>query len=334
MVSIWVEPGFSESIWCRQILQGLTSELKKRREPYTMQEDGDPVIVIGSSAEWLSAQVAECNRAGQVPVLLCNSQRKISGGRYHCVCSDIAGSMRLLTAAMVRRWGPRLALYGVNPQSVGDRSRREAFSLECGGPCLENNGSLEACFREFLPLLDQVDGVICANGFAAVSLYRRLLALGRSVPMISCGQTQLCRRYGEAIPSVDENYGAFGKTALGILDLVRKDPQISELTVTVRWAGEQLPGSLPPVIPPAATDRFYRDGELQQMQKVEDLLNSCDETDRQLLPMLLAGQSYALMAQACYLTEGAVKYRIKNMRLICDCADRESLEAVLRSWLP
>ena len=115
---------------------------------------------------------------------------------------------------------------------------------------------------------------------------------------------------------------------------MRKDPQISELTVTVRWAGEQLPHSLPPVIPPAATDLFYRDGELQQMQKVEDLLSSCDETDRQLLPMLLAGQSYALMAQACYLTEGAVKYRIKNMRLICDCPDRESLEAVLRTWLP
>ena len=338
MHAILVEPGFADSIWCRQILQGLTAELKKRREVYALDPptpEGS-VFVIGSSSEWLGAQVSRCNACGSIPVLLCSSLRKISGGRYHCVCPDIDGSMRQLTAAFTARYGSRLALYGVNPHSVGDRSRREAFLQACpGGLCLENRGSLAQCFREFLPFLSQTDGVICANGFAAVSLYRRLQTLNKTIPMISCAQTLLCHRYRHAIPAVDMNYPSFGKTALALWDLARKQPHISELTVTVRWEAEDLPGDhLPAVVSPVSADRFYEDKELQQMLKIENLLSACDDTDELLLSMLLRGESYAAMAERCYLTEGAVKYRIKNMRILCDAPDREGLETFLRAFIP
>ena len=338
MHSILVEPGFARSIWCKQLLQGLVSELKKRREGYALDPEvlSGSVFVIGSSAEFLSTQVARCNGSGCVPVLLCSSVRKIAGGRYHCVCPDIGGSMGQLTDALTKRWGDRLVLYGVNPSSVGDRSRREAFEQACGhGRCLENRGSLAACFDAFLPLLETTDAVLCANGFAAVSLYRRLAALGKHLPIISCAQTLLCSRYGDAITSVDMNYPTFGKTALAVADLARKQAQISELTVTVRWRVAGFSdAALPSVVSPAPADRFYEDGELQQMLKVEDLLSACDETDTRLLSMLLEGKSYAAMANACFLTEGAVKYRVKNMRALCGCPDRESLETLLRACLP
>lgn len=338
MHSILVEPGFADSIWCKQILQGLTGELKKRRESYAVDPEtlSDCVFVIGSSAEFLSAQVSRCNGRGIVPVLLCSSVRKISGGRYHCVCPDIGGSMGQLTAALTKRWGQRLVLYGVNPNSVGDRSRREAFEQACpGGRCMENRGSPEECFAAFLPCLEETDAVLCANGFAAVSLYRRLREMGRQKPIISCAQTLLCHRYGNAITSVEMNYPVFGKTALAVADLARKQAHISELTVTVRWSVEGLSDDgLPAVVAPVQVDRFYEDEELRQMLKVEDLLSACDSTDTRLLSMLLEGKSYGAMAAACFLTEGAVKYRIKNMRALCDCPDRESLEALLRTYLP
>ena len=177
MHSILVEPGFGNSVWCKQLLSGLTAELKKRRESFSVdpRDLSESVFVIGSSAEWLSAMVARCNACGCVPILLCSSLRKIAGGRYHCVCPDIGGSMGQLTTALTARWGGRLVLYGVNPNSVGDRSRREAFLQVCPqGHCIENRGSLADCFDAFLPLLEQADAVLCANGFAAVSLHRRL----------------------------------------------------------------------------------------------------------------------------------------------------------------
>ena len=335
MHSILIEAGFGNSVWCKQLLSGLTAELKKRRESFSVdpRDLSESVFVIGSSAEWLSAMVGRCNACGCVPILLCSSLRKIAGGRYHCVCPDISGSMRQLVAALTQRWGGRLVLYGVNPHSVGDRSRREAFLQACPqGLCLENQGSLAECFDKFMPLLEETDAVLCANGFAAVSLLRRL---HKEIPIISCAQTLLCSRYSDRITSVDMNYPTFGKTALAVFDLVRKQSQVSELTVTVRWSVEGLPtDELPAVVAPVPADRFYADGELQQMLKVENLLTACDGTDELLLPMLMEKQSYSAMAQACFLTEGAVKYRVKNMRTLCDCPDRDSLEALLRAYLP
>ena len=154
--------------------------------------------------------------------------------------------------------------------------------------------------------------------------------------VISCAQSLLTRYSGDRITSVDMNFGSFGKTAMGLADMVKKQPHIWQLTATVKWSVEDVALQLPAIrkeIPEQRQDSFYRDTELQQMMKVENLLTACDETDEILLSMLLEGQSYGAMAEVCFLTEGAVKYRVKNMRTLCDCPDRESLENLLRLYI-
>ena len=178
MYRLMLEPAYAESVWCKQIVQGLIGELKKRREDHALEgtpATGDTVFIIGSQPHWLSGALCRCNELGIVPILLCNSQRKLPGGRYHCVCSDISGSMRQLTAGLKQRHGNRLALYGINPDSVGDHSRQAAFCLECAdGQLFINEGSLARCYERFIARQEAFDAVICTNGFAAISLYRRL----------------------------------------------------------------------------------------------------------------------------------------------------------------
>lgn len=341
MYRLILEPLYAESVWCRQIVQGLTAELKKRREEFTIGQNarvGDTAFIIGTQPDWLSGALCACNGLGIVPILLCNSQRKLPGGRYHCVCSDISGSMRQLTAGLKQRHGSALALYGINPDSVGDRSRQAAFSLECPDPdCLfVNEGSLSDCYRQFMARQNAFDAVICTNGFAAISLYRRLRKDGLPIPpIISCAQTLLSQYYEGPITSVDMNYGSFGKTALAISDVARKQPQLSELTATVQWSlPEPLQVPLPPVsTAPATAGHFYQDGELQEMLTVENLLGACDETDFLILSMLLSDSNYAQIAQACYLTEGAVKYRVRKMRQLCGREEKESLVQLLKHYL-
>lgn len=341
MYRLLLEPVYAESVWCRQIVQGLSSELKKRREEFTvgqMPVQGDTVFIIGTQPDWLSRTLLCCNSTGIVPILLCNSQRKLPGGRYHCVCSDIFGSMRQLTAGLKQHYGSALALYGINPDSVGDRSRQAAFALECPDPmCLfVNEGSLADCFSHFRSRQTVFDAVICTNDFAAISLYRRMKSSGLSIPpIISCAQSLLSGYYDGLITSVDMNYGQFGKTALSIADLARKQSQISELTATVQWSlPDRLQVPLPSTAPtPAAAAAFYQDEELQEMLAVENLLSACDEVDHIILRMLLSDNSYSQIAQACYLTEGAVKYRVRKMRQLCHTEEKEALVALLRNFL-
>ena len=340
MYRLILEPVYADSVWCKQIVHGLTAELKKRREDFSLEQSptvGDTVFIIGTQPDWLSNALCRCNRLGITPILLCNSQRKLPGGRYHCVCSDISGSMRQLTAGLKQRWGNRLALYGINPDSVGDRSRQAAFCLECAdGQLFINEGSLSHCYAQFLQQQPFFDAVICTNGFAAISLYRRLRQEGRPIPpIISCAQTLLSRYYEEAITSVDMNYDQFGKTALAIADLAKKQPQLSELTATVQWSlPQQLQAPLPPISPlPAPAVDFYHDAELQEMLRLEDMLNCCDEVDLSILSMLLQDCNYGQIAQVCYLTEGAVKYRVRKIRQLCGVEEKEALTALLKNYL-
>lgn len=343
-----LEKGYADSAWCRALEQSLVTELRKRREEYvTVFEpdevtQGDTVFVIGSVFGWLGETVRRCNGAGVVPILLCTSPKHIPGGRYHCVCSDIAGSMGMLTASVRENYGSRLALYGINPGSVGDRAKLDAYLQENPQPetVFENSTSLAECYGHFAPVAGQFDAVLCANGFAAVSLVKRLQADAPEIldrlRVISCAQSLLTRYSGDRITSVDMNFGSFGKTAMGLADMVKKQPHIWQLTATVKWSVEDVALQLPAIrkeIPEQRQDSFYRDTELQQMMKVENLLTACDETDEILLSMLLEGQSYGAMAEVCFLTEGAVKYRVKNMRTLCDCPDRESLENLLRLYI-
>ena len=132
------------------------------------------------------------------------------------------------------------------------------------------------------------------------------------------------------------NFAAFGKTALGLADMMKKQAHIWQLTATVKWSVEDMALQLPAIpeeIPGQRQDFFYRDTELQQMMRVENLLGACDDSDMTILNMLLQDKSYAAMAETCYLTEGAVKYRIKNMRTLCDVPGKEALMELLRQYL-
>ena len=336
-----LEPGYADSLWCKQLVHGLCGELKKRREDYAMRSatEGvtgtDAVFVIGSIFSWLRKTVLACNAAGCVPVVLSNCKR-IEGARYHSVLSDIAGSMTRLTAALKRACGDRIALYGINPESVGDRARAEAFLQVHPGDVFENSVSLADCYDRFAPHVKDFDAVVCANGFAAVSLVKRLGTDDlKRLRIISCAQSLLARYCREHIVSVDMNLGSFGKVALGIADLARKQPLVSELSAAVKWSVEGLElESLPSADATAVeTGLFYSDRELQRMLRLENLLGSCDDTDMTILSLLLAGKSTAHMADACFLTEGAVKYRIKNMRRLCGAEDRNRLVALLREYM-
>jgi len=68
--------------------------------------------------------------------------------------------------------------------------------------------------------------------------------------------------------------------------------------------------------------------------KLENLLNICDNIDRYILQQMLIDKSFDTIAQACYLTEGAVKYRVRKMRILCGCEDRQQLMTLLREYIP
>ena len=95
----------------------------------------------------------------------------------------------------------------------------------------------------------------------------------------------------------------------------------------------QLPEPLCLACDPAGV-AFYADDEMHAMLTIEQVLNTCIDTDRKILTDFLNGLSVEETAERCFLTEGGVKYRIKRILSECGVSDRAALIKLLGEFLP
>lgn len=358
------EETYAKSIWGKQILSGLTGELKKKRLNYIQSfkiedslmdntasartEDivspssGDTVYLIGTNHGWLNYAIHCCNSHQIIPIVLCNQSGRAVNGQYHCVCADTYGLMKQIYDDFSRAVKTKIALYGVNPASISDVSRMECFLelLPDAGAVFRNNGSLEECFRSFLPHVREYDAVICVNSYAAISLVRKLEAVYPEVlgtlSIVSYAETHLSSHYNKWISFIDLNLDQYGKAALAIAEIAQDSSCLSSITITIAGKFYCTPQEHPESEPSGESenaDLFYADSELIRMSRVEHLLNECSDLDRQLLDLVMKNVTYNEIADTCYLSERAVKYHIKKYMEICNVKTKPELLELLREYL-
>ena len=125
MVLILVEPSYSRSVWCLNLLDGLTSEFKQKRVPFRQiasldEADADDryIYLIGSDNAWVRAALTACNRLGVYPILLCNQAYHTFDADYSTVCSDVINSMRRLVELLRARGHGRIPGRAAVPRCV------------------------------------------------------------------------------------------------------------------------------------------------------------------------------------------------------------------------
>ena len=360
MILIFEDPNYAKSVWCQSLVRGLVSELKLKRAAFrfvssaqelsSQANEGDFVYIIGSGSGWITASLALAERAGAYPILLSNQTRDQLSINCSMVCSDTVGSMKYVIDQLRRLGKQRVAMYGVNPRSVGDASRKSSFLLAAHAPDSDiflNDGSLENCFQSFFEQSRSYDAVICANDFAAISLVRKLSERAPEeltrLSIIGCAETRLTKFYEQHIVSIRVNFDEYGKAAVTLLDMLRKNPFLSNIVMSIRWdisALHELPKPAPAQSAAAAThfpqaaDAFYTDQELTEMLCMEQLLSECDELDNKILRLALAGQAYEDIAEHCFVNVSTVKYRMRKMIGICQTENRAELLRLVEKYLP
>lgn len=339
-VRIICEKAYASSIWCEQLVSGIVSELKRKRQQYIKScetddiENNSVIYLIGANYHWLSHTIQECNLKGIVPIVLCNQDNRMIRGRYHCVCADIYGSMKQLCDHFLQMQKTRIALYGVNPSSVSDQSRMECF-LEVTADkdsIFENNGNLEECYQNFLPCIHSYEVVICVNSYAAISLVNKLKVsapdiLGR-IHIVSCTKTILSAWYSQWISFIELHLENFGKAAIAISELAESTPNIAAVTITIEGDLSEVTQKMNADAfknPYDYKDLFYEDSEWMDLSKIEHMLHDCSELDRQILALLLRGATYSQIAEECYVAEGTIKYHIKKYMEACQVKTKQEL---------
>lgn len=343
------EAAHADSIWCKQLLSGLIKEFKKRRWNYEEIQDvkeigyGEQLYVIGVGNQWMKNVVGHCNGLDCVPVILSNQAVRNVSGKYHCVCADIFGVMEKLSESCQEAGRERVALYGISNASVSDEEQMKEFSelIQDASDIYRNHGNLETCFRKFLPYADRYDVVVCVNGYAAVSLVKKLEAANKELleklVIISCEEIMLSARYSKWISRIDLKLESFGNTAIAVMEMAAGRCDIASVSVAIEGDVCEIPAKMQEEdawLEDYDESLLFADPEVVCMARIEQLLQESDETDNRIIEMLLANAKYNEIAESCFMTEGNVKYRVKKYMSICKVKTKRELLDLLQEYLP
>ena len=344
-IKIYCEEAYVETIWCKELLGGLMKELKKRRLAFEESNDIEMVsedtwaFVLGMNRKWIQTGIESCNEKGVVPIVLSNQVLDHLKGQYHLVCPNVHKMAKDLKEALSLAGRKNLALYGSNQKNDLDKNRTEIFAelISKVEDIYPNNGSLEKCFRNFLPKAAVYDGVICINGYGALSLVKKLEKenpqLLERLVILTFEEVLKHSKYNQWISYMEMNLENYGTTALQLLDMISQKEDISSMTVMMKC-------KLCDILPKQEMSEMMdgaesetEDPEILQMAKVEQLLRDADDMDHHIIAMLLDHATYTEIADSCYMTEGNVKYRVKKYLSVSGCNTKKELIELLKEYL-
>ncbi len=345
MNMILCEKAYFDSSWCKQILQGLKNELKKKRIEYKVVFDfeeispDDTYFIIGADYKWMSDSVKKANYYKITPITIFNQLNHIITGKYHSVSSDIDDSILALVNWLKNKNKNNICLYGVNPESISDISRKQSYAnILKMGKIFYNNGSLEKCFESFAESYDSFDAVICTNDFAAISLVKNLIKYNfdmlKNMEIISCSQSSISAYFTEYIKSININLTSLGTNAYQVWRATQRGENISEISLTVKWSMEFEDENITKLSETenTATNIFYEDDELNNLMNLDLLVDSFDELDKNIIKLLVDNHTYSDIAESCYTTERNVKYRVKQYLKICKVKNKKELIEFLNEY--
>ena len=351
------EPEYKTSNWYRDIMEGLINEKRQKRFALTILDSidelkhytitgEDVIFIIGTNSEWLAKiiQICEAFFHNRV-VVLGNHENRLCKGKYSIVTADIARDIQILYNYLVSYGKTRIAMYGINPDSTSDAFRKESF-LSCGASEADlfyNAGSLSRCFEDFLKRIDDYDAVICVNDYAAISLVKYLKDK-KKLYITSCGGGSLLSHFfSPCITHTWVDYLSFGKAGLDLCRILQKNSNVNSVNIylsssfTIGETTDSLPlveESVPEInAVHKDNDTFYSDTEIDEMLRVETLLNSCDKDDFLILERILNNATYAQIAEELYMSTNGVKYKLKNMFTLCHVTSKTEFIELLNKYL-
>ncbi len=356
-VYIAMQPEAENSYWAANISEDIRRAAKDAQlETVTVDLSGELpdiggrcVLVAGNDTDWLDAALGRLAECGALPIVVNACMLPIQRYRYSGVVFGLEEMLERCLELISLDGRRKTALLGVNPSSVTDRVKADAFSCAaypCEREIIWSPGRLDECVADFTAKLPSsgFDAVICANDTVAICLLRLLSSVGGTLPESLCivgmgnsfvgaslGLTSIMfdyRKMGEMSVKLYGDLLRYGASCRITMSLpcelvVRKTAAFAENTAPFCDNAE--------VVRPKR--RYFDGGEVQNIIKVETVMQSVDPHDREILFGIARGENCDVIAEKLFFSDRAVRYRLSNIVRRFGFRDRKELEDALRRAL-
>ena len=355
-IPVIVEPAFRPSSWCRQTLDGMYAEAKRKKYSLHLLDcqgslsgalsnihSSRIAIVVGTSITFVPDVLRQLESLG-IQALLVNYDNSSLSASHSVVRMDYVNAMQRLLGYFSSLGRSRIALLGINANSSADMLKERYFLATQSDPdpqrhIFRNNGSIHDCICSFLPYAHQYSALLCANDLVAVAALSRLreakLRVSDDLMLASFGESILAQKVSPAITTVTLNHEELGRQAVMLFAyLYRQSTHISatvrvESRICVRGSTAGLP-FMPNIPSPAihettASIDFYKDPEICNLLAIEDFCLTLDHLDQSILCQLAGGETLEIIAERCHTSLSTIGYRLRGMQSRCGVSSRQEL---------
>lgn len=357
LLYVLLQPEPQNSYWADQIRSGIREAAREGRDSIVnlslsarMPElEGRCVLVVGNQIQWLEAAVAQLLEREALPVVV--NAALLPVGQFRCSgvlfeLEEILGRCIELLAASGRR---RTALVGVSTGSLTDHLKAEAFQRAaigfCEGDVFWAPGRLDECVARFVEGLEQTDydAAICANDTVAISLLHQMEERGYALPgrlyVIGMGNSYVGAGLRIGLTSVMFDYHEMGMTAVRLCHSLCQSRTACHMTVSLPCrlvVRDSAPLTAAPEHRAARMSgeweqpTYFGGGDVQNIIRVESILQAGDPIDREILFGLVRGESCERLSERLYISARAVRYRLTRLIRQYGFSSRVELEAALK----
>lgn len=360
-----VEPTFAGTHWCNQCIQGIRKEVSRNKGTLIEVPVGDQaalervltqarplLILVGSLVNWMTETVQRLSHTG-IHCIMMTAPPPDGSISVSTISMDYNQGICDLFRYLTQMNRGRVALFGIHPNSINDLTKQQTYCeyvFRHGGNAegiFHNDGDLrEACDR-FYRRIREFDAVICSNDIIAIQLQdylkRHNIRIPEEMYLVSIGETRLSQLVHPRITTASLNFTDIGHNAVRLYNILRKNETITGLHAKVRGTIEawESTGNVPyEKEPPRMTlptmpgqSGFYTDENVRRIFMLENLISHCLPIDFAILRGMMDGTPYHRIAEECYTSENAIKYRLRRMVELSQCETKEEMIQLVQERL-
>jgi DNA-binding LacI/PurR family transcriptional regulator/DNA-binding CsgD family transcriptional regulator len=363
-IGVFVEPIYITPVWFTKSIAGIEDAAARHRVNVAFYDQPgdlgrlpqslDSAIIVSIRTDWTQQMVYALKKNHVKPILA-----GMAPGKFGEEVSGPLLNRRSIVENMVHYFYScqrrRLALVGSNPNSNNDQIRCQAFlsatqflGLEVTAADIYSAATdLDAAIELFFARLDarRYNGVICTNDYVAGCLLERARQHQVAVPdrlyVAGSGNMLLGCCSSPTLTSSTLNYYEMGAQSVTIWDLLRKNPALTAIAMTL--PGELIYRGSTAFMPPPPPINFTDQSAPPQaespggptthpIRKFENCLIQCDALDFKIINGVRQGSTYENLANDLYVSEGTIRYRLKKLFAATGVANRAEFVGILHKY--
>lgn len=355
------DPTFKNSAWCERKIKGIRDEAARRRttvkiytsidlfESAASKLDSDSSVIILFSKISYIQSVSKILSDLKIHKILANTSCNIKlPFEYSRAVTDIDSDITNALEYLYSCGKKQIGLLGVDGNSWGDVSMAQSFVRYA--PNFSDNvfyakGDMNGCFANYLEIIDKFDAVLLPNDHLAICFIEYLKEHGAycdDLFVIGRGDSISAKLYGNGLTSITTDFYIGGRAAAELhfnrLKYGWKSADIKLYSeISVRGSTKDIPyipcsTLMPPDISPVQEPTLFHI-PTNSIGMIDSLLTSSDIINLKLIYGMLCGFTYERIAEFCFISMEAAKYRIRKIRKALKGDSKDDTVEQIRAYI-